>query len=406
MRTALSVLEEIRCGMIKKQSHKRIQKLESVKIKRKLLGLVTVTTLFHENMPNGNLKQKLRALIRVTFYQPVLKNIRENVTKETSNSVMVVYQDIERKDLIENFDERFLTLSSARAKAALVFSPNLLFLILGTIALVKLRNRSKGYFFYLALLELKKILSSNNSVENLDCTYIFLNEKQYLEGLFALANQVKGGAPISICHGFYRDTGRQIDIRNTNPNNYINPICPIQITMGLAQSETFLKYNGQRVTCYNFGKPSISFTTESGLKQNKDDCPADLLVLDSKELYISNEEMLSNLDAMKSSVFVKKHPDDDTNYGTREIKNLEAFIRQRYTRIFGANSTLILQLGRIGCDIYLHHKSDFLELIPNKCREEFGCFFKILNFDWKIFINKTDKQFYEELDKLILSNRM
>lgn len=368
----------------------------SVSDLRKLYGLVTVTALNNRNVNLTRHIYKVWWLFRTLAYSYKLES-----NELGEGRVALVTQKLQRSDLSEYFNVKKLTRSSITYKIRRKIFFSFYWMTWGLAFFFKYYRDTKKLLSAFAIIDLAKILESNK-IENFPHqVFIFLNEKQYYEGLFAIAVQRCQLRALSVCHGFYRDTGKTITLSNTNANNYLNIICPEQVTLGVIQSEIISKNYHQNVRCYPLGKPISPIEKNIAPASSLEDKNCFIvLVLDTRELKDQNIEMIRSLQEELIPFKIKKHPDDQFNYGCPAVKELK-FDSLANVKIFGANSTLILQLGRLGAEIFLYNKSDFLNYIPKNYLKSDKSFIKVENYSWQDFIGYIGDDYYRELSAIL-----
>lgn len=363
---------------------------------RKLYGLVIVTALNNQNMNLRRHIYKCWWLIRTLFHTCYL-----SCDGTDQGSVAIIQQRLLRDDLTDTFDITKFVSSSRKYIIKRKFSMRFLYTIRTLLFFLKFYNNTNKLLTVFAIIDLMKILQ-NREFQKLNFQlFIFLNEKQYYEGLYAIAVQKHKLRALSVCHGFYRDTGKKISIDNTNVNNYSNLICREQVTFGQIQSTIIQKNYHQNVNCYSVGKPllkksKVSNNTESILDKS---IPI-ILILDTKELQIMNIEMVKFLKKDCVKFKIKQHPDDKHEYDCKKINEIDVNAGSKFT-IYGSNSTLVLQLARIGADVFLYNKSDFLKYIPEKHLERGENFTKVVNYNWRDFICHIGDDYYKELFEVL-----
>ena len=126
------------------------------------------------------------------------------------------------------------------------------------------------------------------------------------------------------------------------------------------------------------------------------------MILDSKELTELNVNTLDSLRAIEKNILVKKHPDDQFDYGLPSIADLSEVLDD-VAIFWGTNSSAILQIGRAGHRVGISKKSDFLQYIDSKYYERKGTFYIInQDYDWAPFINLTGNDYLQAFQRKCL----
>ena len=372
-----------------------------LKILRKVCGLL-IGTFIHCNGLNKSAKFIfcLRWSIRFIFFDSrVNLNNSDEISKKRA---ITLYQPIGRNDLQNGFLDSSLALPcSVNIPIERVLSFSLLKMLLLVRVVFLHQFQFKKILIGITLLELNKIYKEILKYSQLkNKKFFFYNEKQYWEGLWCIALEKNMFSTASFTHGFYRDTGRICSITNTNPWNYLYQISKTQICWGEIQKNIMSKYNTSKTEYIVLGKRDLMVRAANQSLNNKRSL--NVLMLDSQQLSVSNREAVKALRDKEANFLIKRHPDDQADYGLTVINNLEEILDD-VEAFWGINSSAILQIGRAGYQVYLHEKSDFLNYIDPSYYTKNGEFFKIHNsYDWVPFIKLTGKDYLEALNQRCL----
>ena len=226
---------------------------------------------------------------------------------------------------------------------------------------------------------------------------VFSNELQYTQRLVAMGFRAKQIKTVGLQHGFYRDTGRKISTSNSNPINYLNLICDVHVCWGLHAQRIVQKYHKGEI--WTFGKATSSFEL---LEPTRPQAEADAyIILDSIQQKAKNLQLIASVrNFTQRRILVLKHPDDDSQYemDLEVVSCLEG--ASKNDQFFGRNSSLILQLGHLGGQIFLSTDSDFLQMMPNthiRTPDINPRVLKISNAAWIDFIQTGGERYGEKL---------
>ena len=311
------------------------------------------------------------------------------------DKTITLYQPLARKDL-----QSFKTTSPNKRlhfrirRVASIRFRKLIFLL---YALIEKKITLKRFLVRIALLELNEVLKQTPEFNGTGIHRIFFyNEKQYWEGLWCLALQIKKFNTVSIAHGFYRDTGRACTLKNTNPNNYRYQIAQTQVCWGAIQKEIMSKYDTSNTNYRIIGKENLIVEPRDVKKIGAR--TKNIIILDSQELRSLNKELLSDTRNIQLKFYVKPHPDDMYDYGYPIVDDLEEILED-VEAFWGNNSSALLQIGRSGYPVFLYKKSDFLKYIDASYYKKLGDYYKINeSYNWKDFINLVGYDYLEALE--------
>ncbi len=347
-----------------------------------------------------------RRLVRALFFKPRFNSKSIDGLNASVNDVVLVRTEDGRKDLKKDFD----ALCDQVAAESLVidsYAPS----ISGILRLPKALKSCKAHWrnhswedrLICTLSFLEYFCLARSSYGQHTCkVHVFCNELQYWQGLFALVLNNSGSRTVGLQHGFYRDTGSKPTKNNTNPINYTNLVCEIHISWGSVAKSIINKYWTGKVIAV--GKPYVASPKTPRVSTEE----RYVLLLDSVQQRQSNQDLIDVflLKDLGDSHIVK-HPDDDGCYLGRSVvlgSSSEVF---EGDVIIGRNSSILLQFGFSGMEIWLGSDSDFLEFIPKEHQTPIGSDGGLVaissSFDWSDFIASTGQNFATEL-RLILDH--
>ena len=218
--------------------------------------------------------------------------------------------------------------------------------------------------------------------------------------MFALVLNNLGSRTVGLQHGFYRDTRSKPSTTNTNPINYTNLVCETHISWGIIAKSIINKYWTGKVIVV--GKPYVARPKSTKVSTEQ----RFVLLLDSVQQRQSNQDLI-DLFSLKDlgDYYIVRHPDDDGCYLGRSVvlgSSSEVF---EGDIIVGRNSSILLQFGFSGMEIWLGSDSDFLEFIPKEHQTPIGSDGGLVaissSFDWTEFIASTGQNFATELRLVI-----
>ena len=367
---------------------------------RKVSGLLTIIRLSCSKLTKVQRFQFFfRWCVRYFFFQSTLDFRNTVITKNINNIAIYQYlgrPDLENSYLIGDFPPNSVTLR-IRQRFSLKFKK-----IVRVIEIFLMQNPSiNKALFRIALLELDEIfetIKNNNKI--LNKKFFSYNERQYWERLWCIALQKNEILTYGFTHGFYRDTGRICSFSNSNPYNYLYQISKKQICWGEIQKKIMSKYDTSNTDYIVLGKRDLIVRPAStNISKGR---TLNVLILDSKELTELNVNTLDSLRAIEKNILVKKHPDDQFDYGLPSIADLSEVLDD-VAIFWGTNSSAILQIGRAGHRVGISKKSDFLQYIDSKYYERKGTFYIInQDYDWAPFINLTGNDYLQAFQRKCL----
>ena len=318
--------------------------------------------------------------------------------------VAILTTDTNRPDLKRDFDAlcQFV-------KAKTILFDGYRFSIEGLLKVRRVFKESKakwsGQKWYvkiicaLSLLEYDNLKNSKFLSEACKIT-VFCHELQYWQAMTALCLNEAGHITIGLQHGFCRDTGRIPATINTNPINYLNLVCQTHLVWGPNSQLIVEKYWKGKVI--SIGKPHVI----SPKKHISDVPPRHVLLLDSVQQKKKNQALIDTFnDEFERPITIVKHPDDGTEY-EGVSQQLTSSSEVLYGDVLvGRNSSIMLQFGFSGSEIWFGKDSDLLELIPKRHIDPVGSkgeFFSVSSsFDWKEFIGSSGSEFGEKIQSYL-----
>lgn len=362
-------------------------------IHRSLIGLLVIIRLSYNSQKNYvKCYIMCKWILRYIFTKPRLVTI----TKYNNTSIGTIEQRLKRFDLAS---QPKLTAHKCKIDHLIInhsvhVNIRKILQLIRSIKFPLIKNHK--FFVTIAKLELQLIIKELKSIRKYD-KVIFHNEKQYWEGLYCIAFNQLGIKTYSIFHGFSRDTGKKIELINTNPFNYKEQLAKYQICWGSVHENIVKKYSRSDIIHFAIGKPELNFGLNYSLIENQK--ILNLFILDSCQLNQTNK-VLIDLFNKTEGAFIKSHPDDNAEY-PRKITKSEVIGPN--TIIWGCNSSAVLQLGRFGMKIRLIQESDFLKYIDEKYKVYSKNYCNIYNYNWSDFIYFTENEYYEKLVEILES---
>lgn len=208
--------------------------------------------------------------------------------------------------------------------------------------------------------------------------FIFSQEMEYHENIFAQCVLHSDKCSIALQHGFYNDEGSRVNMDNVNSVNYLSSVCDTVLLWGHTSRLIFSKYRPDAnilVAGKFFQQP---------FKKISDNKSTVSIVFDSKDRVHSNSILDNVFLEFQSNNFVLNvliHPDDSLR-----AKKYTRFIDSNKSvsnLVIGIHSTLLLELAYHDHDVYVHASSRLL----NSCSS--SLFSKISSISNFFLLNKS-----------------